>query len=79
MIKGSLSGFNYGATGAFNWYWGEHYGMSLDLAYNYHSLSGEPNNLSDFEVPPGEVITKYKVTGGGIFFCLGFVAKFGGD
>lgn len=80
LVKGNLSGFNYGVTGGFNWYWGEHYGMSLDIAYNYHSLSGEPNNLSDFiDIPSDEVIRKYKVTGGGIFFCLGFIAKFGGE
>lgn len=78
LAGGSLNGFSTGLGTGFNWYWGDHYGVSLDIAYHYHSLSGEPHNPEDFS-DPEEAISKYKVTGGGIFFCFGFVAKFGGD
>jgi len=76
--KGNLNGLNYGLGGGINWYWGYNVGMSFDFALNGQSLGGSPDNLSEFIGYP-ETVTKYKVTGGGIYIGLAFIIKFDRD
>ncbi|HKR03680.1 MAG TPA: hypothetical protein VJY62_03520 [Bacteroidia bacterium] len=79
-VKGGLSGLNYGLGGGINWYWGDHVGMSFDFGYTGQSLSGEPDDLNDFDPSYGEIpVTKYKITGGNVYIGLAFIAKFGGN
>ncbi len=67
--KTTLSGLNYGLTAGFNWYWASFIGMSLDLGYSGASLSGKFDGATD----------KTTVSGGGFYFGLGLVSKFGGE
>jgi hypothetical protein len=76
--KGNLNGLNYGLGGGINWYWGYNVGMSFDFALNGQSLSGSPDNPSEFIGYP-ETVTKYKVTGAGIYIGLAFIIKFDRD
>jgi len=65
--KYSTSGLGYGATVGFNWYWAKYIGMSLDLGYAGVSTKVKTDN-GDF-----------KVNGGGFYFGIGLVSKFGGQ
>jgi|GEM_PF-3256089 len=77
-VDGSLKGLNYSIGGGLNWYWGNTVGMFVDFGYAGQSLSGEPDDIKDFN-SYDDVISEYKVTGGNVFFGLGFMAKFGGN
>ncbi|MEO5569692.1 MAG: hypothetical protein ABIT08_02595, partial [Bacteroidia bacterium] len=50
--EGSLNGLTYGVGGGFNWYWGYNDGMAFDFAFMGQSLSGSPDNASDFANHP---------------------------
>ena len=66
-----MSGLNYGLNVGFNWYWASFIGMSLDLGYSGVALSGKKTNSYGTEI-------KTNINGGGLFFGLGLVSKFGG-
>lgn len=65
--KISMSGLNYGVNWGFNWYWASFIGMSLDLGYAGVGLKGEDNGITT------------NVNGGGVYFGLGLITKFGGE
>ena len=64
-----VSGLNYGLNVGFNWYWASFIGMSLDLGYAGNALNVKNADNADF---------KTKINGGGVYFGLGLVSKFGG-
>lgn len=78
-IEGGISGINYGIGGGLNWYWGDVVGMNFDFGYTGQSLSGEPDDLTEFDVIDEPRVSKYKVSGGNIYIGLSFIAKFGGN
>jgi len=69
-----LSGLNYGLNVGFNWYWASFIGMSLDLGYSGVALSGKKT----YEGYGQSYEVKTNINGGGLFFGLGLVSKFGG-
>lgn len=67
-----MSGLTYGLNAGFNWYWADFIGMSLDLGYSGVSLSGKEK----VDGLDGDI--KSNISGGGVYFGLGLVSKFGG-
>ena len=68
-FSASTSGLNYGLTAGFNWYWASFIGMSLDLGYQGIALSGKFDGATE----------NFSINGGGVYFGLGLVSKFGGE
>lgn len=71
---GTASGLTYSFIGGFNWYWVDFLGMSLDMGYYGNSLSGTLDN----KVSTGTAATDLTVSGGGFYFGIGLISKFGG-
>ncbi|MBC7388178.1 MAG: hypothetical protein H7329_03110, partial [Opitutaceae bacterium] len=70
-----VSGLNYGLNFGMNWYWAKFIGMSVDMGYAGVALKGKA--VDNPAILGGGNITT-TVKGGGFFFGIGLITKFGG-